>query len=431
MNRLLSSRLAALGGTAQADAVAKVDRAGAAADAAVAKLWAELLRIIGQRPFPQRAVAAILHRLPDASTRPVRSALADIALWAHRQAARRLVSTLPRAYLAAAARRKAAQAVRESRLLEADGYAPDAPGSLLFGMRAGRFFGADLMQPSTEPSLEWFMSLLFPPPAEDRVAAWLNQLIQTAPVPSPEGLASALALGIASGKSNREVAAELRPIFDGSRTRATRAARTYGLYVSNAVQHETHEQLGDMVVGYQVHSVGGENARHNHALRSGRIYYRNPAPGQPSFAQMPSAPLDRDDPPYTEAGLAHNCRCWMSPVLEPLERIQSAPQFTDPQQSAAIIEPATYVDWWNQAEPRRQRIAVGARRYATATQALGRPPQWEELIDTDGRLLSPSALRDETLYDRTIRVQKVRQVVAANRKRLVEVARFGFEVASV
>lgn len=134
---------------------------------------------------------------------------------------------------------------------------------------------------------------------------------------SAETLAGQVAVGIAQGKSNQEVAQDLLPYVEGSRVRARRAARTLGLYVSNRVQHETHEQLGEMVVGYQVIDPGGPTAREDHMRRSGTRYWRHPKPGQYGFEVMPSPPWDTGKGPNEDqGGLRHNCRCYLAPILD-------------------------------------------------------------------------------------------------------------------
>ncbi len=120
------------------------------------------------------------------------------------------------------------------------------------------------------------------------------------------------------GQSQQEIARAILPAVQGVRASARRIARTESLRVAGAVQMDTHEGLGDLVVGYRVMATVDKNTRAWHAKRDGTIYYADPAPGQKGYAQMPHPPEEPADPAERPAGtpqMAFNCRCTLIPVL--------------------------------------------------------------------------------------------------------------------
>lgn len=159
--------------------------------------------------------------------------------------------------------------------------------------------------------------MLFPSPTEDRVAAilrrpvfgqtWEQELSQASKIAGFDAdlMAQTISQSFALGKTPAEIAKDLRPAVAGVGSAARRIARTYGMQVSHAITRETHEQLGDLLVGYQVHAQFDINTRSWHADRSGTIYYANPEEGQKSYFQMPNPPLEADDPNERPAGAPH------------------------------------------------------------------------------------------------------------------------------
>lgn len=92
-----------------------------------------------------------------------------------------------------------------------------------------------------------------------------------------------------------------------------------------------------------------------------------------------------------------------------------------------IPDPATYADWFAQAEPAKRRLAVGVRRYAAAEKALGATPSWEHFVEPKtGRLLTLPELQSEEPGKRHERVGQVRQLIQQRGEQNRQVARFGF-----
>lgn len=177
-------------------------------------------------------------------------------------------------------------------------------------------FGAP-PEPEAEPPGD-LRDLLFPPPAEADVFAWLARFVRPQDYAligtdsdrrMPETLAQQIAVDMSLGKSQREVAKAVLPHLDGSRVRAVRAARTFGLYTAHQGQQAAWNELGDLVSGYQVHAVHDVSTRPAHAARDGTTYHKTPQEGQKGLDEMPHPPLEAD------GSMAWNCRCYLTPNL--------------------------------------------------------------------------------------------------------------------
>lgn len=174
-----------------------------------------------------------------------------------------------------------------------------------------------LRRPVMEAVADWG-DLLVEPPEEDTVLSWLTRFVRPwdwnvigtdNDKRMPESLAAQLAAGYALGQDLRELAKGVLPFVDGSRVRATRVARTFGLHVAHQGQWDSWQGLGDLVVGFQIHATLDQNTRPEHRKRDGTIYYKHPEPGQKGFGEMPRPPLEAD------GRVAFNCRCFLLPVL--------------------------------------------------------------------------------------------------------------------
>lgn len=176
-------------------------------------------------------------------------------------------------------------------------------------------------EPETQPPAgDLFDRLLFPAPNEADVLRWLAPLIRPADWQRiggdadrrlPEELAGAVATGLALGKTQREVAKDLLPFLDGSRVRARRAARTFGLVAAHQGQMDAWGGLeaAGLLVGYQIHATLDANTRPEHRRRDGTVYYKAPKAGQKGLGEMPRPPREAD------GSIAWNCRCYLTAVL--------------------------------------------------------------------------------------------------------------------
>ncbi len=207
--------------------------------------------------------------------------------------------------------------------------------------------------------------------------------------------------------------------------RAERSARTLGAYVGTERNLATSEALGTLVIGHQVHSAGGHNARHNHAMRSGSVYYKEPKSGQWGMDVMPHPPQDTGRGPYDgEAGTQWNCRCWLSTVLRPLEAMQTA-AFTD-NADKLIPDVAHFADWFATANDFQRRKVAGVRRLQATADKWGFVPTWSDMVDPQtGKLLSVDEIKAETNEQWIARKAAVWSSITRNRELVRRVAAFG------
>lgn len=172
------------------------------------------------------------------------------------------------------------------------------------------------------------ISLVFPPPQEDFLNQiifgntgglnWVNRITSLSKLNSPQSIAQTVLNGLAQGKEPQEIEDDLIPVVDFVRSSAKRIARTESIRVAHETQFLAWEQMGDLVIGYQIHATTDENTRDWHLKRDGQIYYKNPKPGQKGLDKMPRPPQEAPDtserPPNTPQ-VAPNCRCYLTPVL--------------------------------------------------------------------------------------------------------------------
>lgn len=148
---------------------------------------------------------------------------------------------------------------------------------------------------------------------------WSQRLSALTRLAAPELLSSILSNGIQQGKTIDQIARDLRPHLQGVQTSARRVARTETVRVAHEVQFDAWEQVGDLIVGYQIHAVhGNPNTRKWHLSRDGTIYYKDPKPGQKGLRQMPKPPAEAEDPserPPNAPRIAPNCLCYLTPVF--------------------------------------------------------------------------------------------------------------------
>ena len=267
--------------------------------------------------------------------------------------------------------------------------------------------------------------MLFPPPDAatiDRVVyshGWWDRLAAGTRLASPDVLASILASGIAQGHSQQEIARTLLPAVDGVRASARRVARTECLRVAGDTQLKMHDQLGDLVTGFQIHCTLDQFTRPAHAARSGTIYYKHPGPGQLGLESMPRPPAEAD------GSIAWNCRCFTTAVLSDPGGIADDPVFLTAEKKL-VPDPLTYSTWWQTTDDRRRKVAVGVRRFHAVRDALGHEPRWEHFLGLDGALLPLDVLKAETPVARQERLAKVAALLAPRREGLRQTAMFGF-----
>ncbi len=182
---------------------------------------------------------------------------------------------------------------------------------------AEEFSWQDLLNPfrQDEPDTPDLLSLLLPPPSEERTQAivfssdWAQRLASGSRLGTPEAMANVVAAGMVLGQNQEQIGRLLLPVVNGQVVSARRVARTESLRVAGAVQMDAHEALGDLVVGYRVNASLDDRTRPEHAARNGTIYWKSPGPGQKGISEMPHPPMEAD------GTMAWNCRCFLTPVL--------------------------------------------------------------------------------------------------------------------
>jgi F like protein len=324
----VSNRLAARSGIRQVEAVVKADAAADAAEAAVRRVWADVLRLLKQlkHPFHSRAsfhqaALEVFSRLHGVVEGTLAYHFRRLATWGHHETAATLAATLPLGYLAAAARKLEEGYKRPEELClesEGDDYleAVADPGAIGLSLDRNQHLRA---ADRARPLRDLFQSLLFPPPPQDVIdrivfapsagVSWRDRLAAATKLAGPFQLAQVLADGYAQGKTQQQLAKDLMPVVQGVATSARRIARTEGLRIAHAVQLEAFAECEGLIIGFQIHATLDQNTRSWHAQRSGTIYYLHPTGDQKGPRQQPHPPLEAEDPSERPAGTPQTAYC--------------------------------------------------------------------------------------------------------------------------
>jgi len=255
--------------------------------------------------------------------------------------------------------------------------------------------------------------------------SWDGRLEQQTRRASPEQLASLVTSGFSAGATPAELSRQIRPFVQGISSTARRVARNESMRIAHETRMQAYEQLGDMVVGYQIHATMDARVRPHHAARSGTIYYKKPGPGQLGLEKMPRPPLEED------GTVAHNCRCWLTPVLEVQKHIEEDPAakavFTNAR-NELIPNPAVYTDWFERAPEHDQKRVVGARRMNMMRALLpNHKITWGHFVEPDtGRLLDERELYRETPDERKQRLDKFAALISKRKELTRQVANYGY-----
>ena len=294
-------RLASRSRTRQLLVHAQADGTAEAADKPIRRVWRAILDLLrGALPWPEarKKVVQMLSALLPFIRSAIYDRIARIGAWVYGSAARHILATVPKRLLVSAAG-------------GGNGEPPTVAGAA----------GED---PAPRLRITDLGDILFPPPSEEEVhrivysSGWQERLAAATRLAQPETLASIIANGMIQGKDQRQIAQEILPAVQQVRVSARRIARTEALRVAGEMQMQAHEALGDLVVGYQVHSMHDEHVRPWHLQRDGTIYYKSPGPGQKGLPQMPRPPEEAPDPNERPPGtpqMAWNCRCFLTPIL--------------------------------------------------------------------------------------------------------------------
>jgi hypothetical protein len=277
---------------AEQDAI--FDRAQAAADAIeriVQQIWNDLLTAIRLKGnwwevfHEARKAVAQLQRIPDV----LAVEFVNVAKYSRQQTQAKLTRKLRE---------------RSPHLMEAD-----EPIQLTYQELAARH-GIPIFGPAP---LENTLRTIY---ASD----WRDRLQTLTKLASPDALAARIANGVQLGQTPAEIARSIAPLVMNVRSSAKRVARTEGMRIAHAEQMAAYDEVGELIIGFEVRSMRVHSTRPWHAARHGKQYFKQPAAGQKGMAQCPHPPEEPDDPAERPAGtpkIAPNCLCWLEPILRP------------------------------------------------------------------------------------------------------------------
>lgn len=406
---LAGQRLASKIGIQQAKQLSQADAVGDKVDAKVLARWYSVLRILKEYertkridPTAQRRLAELLHGMTADSIKGVGAGLMKLAKDAHKATVSEVVSEAPRSVLTLALQQKGD--LTEAKLT------PEQQAQVK----------AQLFDPLDEQATS---QIVFAPSA---TTSWQARIAAQTKLAPPDQVAALVIQGMAAGQTVQQLAKSIEPAVQGVRTSARRVARTEGMRVAHAARLQAFDDLGDMVIGYQIHATMDWRVRPHHAARNGNIYYKNPGAGQLSVAEMPHPPIEED------GTVAFNCRCYLTPVFDADPVIENDPAlkalFTD-NDKKLVSDPVVYSEWFNNATEQERKWAVGVRRLAAAKANLqpGEELTWAHVLDPEtGQLIPADKLQMESEADRLERIQKVNEVMDRRRDLAVQISRFGY-----
>ena len=263
-----------------------------------------------------------------------------------------------------------------------------------------KFIAKSMLGPLNNPDLssdakrDLLRELVFPPPSPRDVFGvvyagdWRKRIEAQTSLAAPRDVARIIQQGFVVGASMGDIAKAMLPVLNGVRSSARRIARNEVLRTAHIMQAEAWSEVDDLIIGYQVHAVDNGHSptsRPEHRARHGTIYYKNPKGSQKGLDERPFPPYEAD------GKIAHNCRCWLSPVFAP----HPPPM---PEVSPTEMDPDIVSAWFDDASDRDRRAAVGNERYKIAKRNLDRQPEWFDFIDAVGQLLSVPDLIAKLTY---------------------------------
>ncbi|CAB4160544.1 Phage head morphogenesis domain [uncultured Caudovirales phage] len=402
---IISSRLASKIGVTQPRQLLKQDEIAIRVDKTVSKAWKELLKILKNPTAPgaQYQIAQILRQMVHNGIVDLYLGLAKIAHSAYKDTSNEIASEVPVALLTVAlSRRRTTEAMRK---------ATDSEHNEIQRM---------LFPALSDRKVQ---DIVFSPSAGTSWTARMTQLTRLAP---PDQVAALVTQWAAQGRPPRDLEAALLPLVNGVRSTARRVARTEGQRVANKVRMEAYSGLEDVIAGYQIHGTMDSRIRPHHAARNGTIYWKDPKPGQPGLRDLPHPPMEAD------GTVAHNCRCWVTPVLSVDQEIVDDPaaqQLFKNNEGKLIPDPTVYSDWFQTAPQNERAYAVGPKRMAAVVSRLlpGQADDWSNYVnDKTGKLLTAKEIRSETPAKREKRIKNVKAGLALKRKLIRKASKFGF-----
>lgn len=395
-SQVLSAKI----GTTQAPVIVAGDKLGARADAAIQKQWRRIQALIrskkpGYWVFREK-LKKLIDEMLSSGIDTIQDGLEKIAIKASKSTQDTVFGMLPDGY--------------KNLLITEEKATPDQE----------RQIKSMLFAPMTTDAAKKIVE------APTVGLSWQSRIIQQTKLGDPAQIATAVVNWRASGQTPKALEQTLLPMLQGVRTSARRVARTEAARVAQSTRMGEYEQLGDMVVGYQIHATMDSHTRPHHAARSGEIYYKSPKQGQKSIANMPHPPHEPD------GSVAFNCRCYLTPVLDVQVQIENDPAtkaiFAD-NEKMLVPDPLVYAQWFKTAGALEQAAAVGRKRLNIMQAKLGAGvvPGWEHFLDPKtGHLLSAAELQAETPEALAKRLQSVRMLLTRRKELARAVSMFGY-----
>lgn len=407
---LYAARIAGEVGVTIPGQVRAADGIGDRVDRVIRAQWRAIGRLLERRPVDlQYRLARLIRELGNKVTEEVGNGLMDLTRRVHRDTVARLSRELPQSAASLAVQIKAQREGRPPAVME-DKATPEQAAQI--------------------------REMLFPPLTREKAREvvysstngtnWRRRMAEQTATAPPEQVAATVAQWASTGKTPAELRKALMPVVAGISTTARRIARTEGQRVAHEIRMESYKGIDPLIVGYQIHATMDQRTRPHHAARNGTVYYKDPKGGQPGLKDMPRPPLEED------GTVAHNCRCYLTPVLTEDNEILDNPEtkkLFDDNEGNLVPDPNSYHDWFDTASAADRRWAVGSRRLSTMMDLLkpGESLSWAHFLDPkSGKLLDISQLKRETPEERAARVAMVQAELARRKELARQVHKYGF-----
>lgn len=403
MNHIVNSTLAAKFSLHQEKQLSVADILADAVDSKLQSVLNRMVKTIRSKAGPTEkkySIRADLYRVILITHEMMARGLEHIATSSHGDAAKVLVKTIPKGHLGLVAEKKPVIESRQSDIDDRikdmlfDPLSPEKVASIVRGTTAG--------------------------------ASWQSRLSQQTSLAPPEHLATILTQNFNSQKTPAELSRVLKDHVGGVASTARRVARNESMRIAHESRMDAYEDLGDLVIGYQIHATMDSRVRPEHAARSGNVYYKNPKPGQLGVDKMPRPPIEAD------GTVAHNCRCWITPVLSMNPEIENDPAskkvFSD-DSGKLIPNPAVYTDWFDRAPEEDKARVVGARRLSLIRSQIqpGEKINWGYFVNPKtGKLLDVKHLERETVEKRIGRLSKFLDLMTKRKELTQKVYTYGY-----
>ena len=311
MSRLnpASSAIAFHGARRQVELMRRVKRLAVKAERVATELVNSIAKLVAKdgAGVNHNRAKQILAQLPHVLVNLIYEELRDILAWSRTAALRTLILSMPE--------------LMRQRVIAQNMGVTESRHARLFEREPREEFPFDLFD---EELNRLFRELVFPPPPEEQInriifgTDWANRIASISRLADPHLLGTTVAIGLAQGKTQQEIIRDLLPIVGNVASSAKRIARTVGVHVGHEVQMTAWDELGDMVIGYELHHPPNPGERWWHVDRDKNVYYKEPQAGQLGLFDMPRPPLEPLNPEARPAGtpaVAFNCLCYISPLL--------------------------------------------------------------------------------------------------------------------